>query len=518
MKRKKLILNALILTISTVSLGFISMGFRVYLSNKIGPEGMGLYQIIMSINFMAATLAISGIRVTITRLVAEELGKNSNARNLKSLIFKGCIYSLLFSITTAILLYNNAEFISVAWIKDTRAINPLKILSFGLPFTSLTSCICGYFYGARKVIKSVTTDVLESLSMMTIIIVSISTVLGNGLEAICCLIAIGMICGNILSAIYSYTLYIFEKKRPLRRNTNQSFKLFDVASIALPIAFSAYIQNALKTVEDILIPNALRAFSSSNSTSLSIFGIIKGMVLPILGFPAIFLASFSTLIIPEISEANALHKQKLVVYIISKVFKFTLLIAVFASGLFFIYSNELGLALYNNNQAGVLMRILSPLIPMMYLDRIVDGSLNALDEQMSTLKYNLIDMSVRIFLILYLIPKSGIEGFIIVLFVSTALNSSLSINKLLKVTNLNFKFLDWLFKPAFCITISSYLVKYIFNTLKVSLILEILCIVFIYFICLILVGCIKKKDIMWFVDAFKTEKIDLTQICIYKEF
>ena len=43
------------------------------------------------------------------------------------------------------------------------------------------------------------------------------------------------------------------------------------------------------------------------------------------------------------------------------------------------------------------------------LVRIVDGSLNALDYQMSTLKFNLIDMSVRIFLILYLIPKKGIE-------------------------------------------------------------------------------------------------------------
>ena len=36
MKRKKLILNALILTIATLSLSFISMSFRVYLSRKIG--------------------------------------------------------------------------------------------------------------------------------------------------------------------------------------------------------------------------------------------------------------------------------------------------------------------------------------------------------------------------------------------------------------------------------------------------------------------------------------------------
>ena len=85
----------------------------------------------------------------------------------------------------------------------------------------------------------------------------------------------------------------------------------------------------------------------------------------------------------------------------------------------------------------------------MYLDRIVDGSLNALDYQISTLKFNLIDMGVRIFLILYLIPKKGIEGFIIVLFAGTLINSCLSIHKLLKVTNIQFKIFDWIINLDF---------------------------------------------------------------------
>ena len=82
-KRKKLILNALLLTLSTMSFGIVNMIFRVYLSNKIGTEGMGLFQLITSISIVANTLAISGIRVTMTRLVAEELGKNNYGKNNK---------------------------------------------------------------------------------------------------------------------------------------------------------------------------------------------------------------------------------------------------------------------------------------------------------------------------------------------------------------------------------------------------------------------------------------------------
>ena len=61
MKRKKLILNAFILTFATMMIGFVSTSFRVYLSNKIGSEGIGLYQLIMSIHVMTTTLAVSGI-------------------------------------------------------------------------------------------------------------------------------------------------------------------------------------------------------------------------------------------------------------------------------------------------------------------------------------------------------------------------------------------------------------------------------------------------------------------------
>ncbi|MGL5331132.1 MAG: oligosaccharide flippase family protein, partial [Peptostreptococcaceae bacterium] len=445
-KRKKLILNALLLTISTMTFGIVNMIFRVYLSNKIGPEGMGLFQLIMSINIVATTLAVSGIRVTMTRLVAEELGKGNYAK-IKSLVSKGVIYSLLFGTLAAILLYNASDFISNMWIKDSRAIISLKILSLSLPFVSICCCFAGYFYGVRKVMKSVTADIVEISTMMMIIYLFMGKYLPLGLDYICSLISVSMTVGLMFSAVYSYLLYAFEKRQKTTSTLNNRSSVFDIGFIAIPIACSSYVQTSLRTAEDILIPNALRQFGSSASTSLSIFGMVKGMVMPLINFPSIFLASFSTLIIPEISEASALNKNKMVNYILSKVFKFTLLISLFSTGLFMIYSKELGLVIYKSEEVGVIIKILAPLIPFMYLDRIVDGSLNALNQQMYTLKYNLMDMVLRISVILIIIPKKGIDGFIFVLFASTLFNAILSINRLLKVTNLEFELIDWVIKP-----------------------------------------------------------------------
>ena len=521
MKRRNLLINVLLLTASTMTLGFISMAFRVYLSNKIGAEGMGLFQLIMSINVVCQTLAISGIRVTMTRLVAEEIGKG-NSHLIKNIVRKGLLYTLFFSILTGLLLFNLSEFISISWIQDERAIIPLKILSCSLPFVGISCCLNGYFYGCRKVVKCISADILETLVMITIVSLCITSFSTGRLDYTCALIAVGNSIGSICSAFYSYILFLFEKKGlSFNKNLGEKYPFFKIIRVAIPLAFSAYIQTSLKTVEDILIPKCLRLYGSSDSMSLSIFGMVKGMVMPLLVFPSIFLASFSTLIIPEIAEANALNRKNMVNYIISRVIKFTMLIAIFATGIFIVFSREFGVGLYKSEEVGYLLKILAPLIPFMYLDKIVDGSLNALDLQISTLKFNIIDMFVRIAAISFLIPRYGIKGFVLVLFISTTFNTSLGVIKIFRETKLKFQICDWILKPALSVTLSSYATKIILyclhinNAVFISIILDLL----IYFAMLILFKAITKKDLQWFANGFKKDikKGKWETIGIYKQ-
>lgn len=520
MRRKNLIINTFLLTFSTIILGLLGMLFRIYLSNKIGSEGMGLFQLIMSINVFACTISISGIRLTLTRLIAEEIGKN-NKNKIKYLLKCGFLYTLFFSTIAGLILYNKSDFISEVLIGDIRAKVPLQILAFSMPFVGISSCFNGYFYGLRKVIKSIASDFIENTTMIIVVAFFVTSFFNGNLEYICSFITLGMSLGSIVACFCAYIMYIFEKKNlnnTTRFETKSVFR--EILSVSLPIAGSAYIQTFLKSVEDVLIPKTLKLSGSSKSTSLSIFGMIKGMALPLLNFPSIFLASFSTLIIPEIARYNVLNRQKSVNFVISKVIKFTLIIAFFSTAFFIAYSNELGCILYKNDQVGTFIKILAPLIPFMYLDRIVDGSLNALNQQVYTLRYNLIDMTVRICIINLLIPAFGIKGFILVLFTSTTLNFSLSMNRLLKVTKLHFYILDWILKPSISIFISAFIIKKLFLYINMEhLIIEGILICIIYIFLLFLFKCLSKKDIMWFIDAFKndTKKANWSELNLYKQ-
>lgn len=72
-KHKTFIKNAAIMTITALILRTIGIFFRIYMSNKIGAEGMGLYQLIFSIYVLGSTFATAGISTAVTRMITDEL-------------------------------------------------------------------------------------------------------------------------------------------------------------------------------------------------------------------------------------------------------------------------------------------------------------------------------------------------------------------------------------------------------------------------------------------------------------
>ena len=84
-----------IFSIITRALGFI---FRIYLSRKLGAEGMGLYQMATSVLGIFMTLIASGIPLSTAKLVAKyETNNELNKRN------KVVASALILALTIAVL-------------------------------------------------------------------------------------------------------------------------------------------------------------------------------------------------------------------------------------------------------------------------------------------------------------------------------------------------------------------------------------------------------------------------------
>lgn len=258
-----------------------------------------------------------------------------------------------------------------------------------------------------------------------------------------------------------------------------------------------------------MIPAGLKKSGASYQKSLSGYGMLTGMVMPVITFPSAFLSSFSMLLIPEFSEANAKHHKRNIQYISKRVFQITLLFSILVTGIFVFFAKDLGMLIYNDPEPGIYISILAPVIPLMYLDSVVDGMLKGLNEQLSYLSYNMIDSVIRVFLIFTLLPLCGLKGVIIVIFVSEILNSTLSIARLLKVTHLQFQVANWLLKPILSAALPGFLLLFLVNHCGLSfssslskVLLEIFIMAACYVSLLFLTRCIGKEECQWIKNLF----------------
>lgn len=514
MKKKNFILNAMFLTLTSLINMGIGMAFRIYMSNKIGSECIGLYQLIMSIYLFTTTFSTTGVSLTVTRLVTDYFAKRQYVK-AKRIVNKCLIFGVLISIITAILLFLFSQQISYYILKDTRAILSLKILSFSLPFVAVSSCFRGYFYAVRSVFKTASEQLLEQLIEIIVFITLIQRLSVVDIELSCAAIVIGTTVAEFLSCIYSYFLFRYDIRNQRSPLIKVKDSFLSILSIFLPLTASASLRSGLSTIENILVPDGLKKYGSSNQKALSVYGTIVGMVIPIIYFPTLILVSFSMLLIPEMSEANAVHHKKNIAYMASRVLKLTLIFSIAVMSLLMLFSSDIGNLVYSSNECGIYLNILAPLIPLMYLDKIVDGMLKGLNEQLHYLSYNIIDSTIRVILIFALIPRIGISGFIVMTFVSTILNSSLSIARLLKVANIKIKLWDWIFSPLICSLLAAASLKFIlnfisFNSLLSQTLIELLLFICVYSLTLIVIGCITKEDIAWFkgIFKFKSKKVN----------
>lgn len=503
MNKRKFLINTLILTAGSLFMRMLNIGYRVFITDRIGAAGLGLYQLIFSVFILAITISTSGISLAVTRLVAEAMAKEDPGY-AKGAVRKGIACSLTLSLAAMSVLLFLAEPIAVFLLNEPAAARPLQMLAPGLPFMAISASLRGYFIARRKALRPATAEILEQLATIGIAVALFALLAPQTLEGACLILMLGSTAGEMISCLFNGILYFWDIRRLRHHRARGKGALWGILRIALPSMTGYTARNILSAVENLLIPSGLRKNGSNALSAMAQYGVIQGMVMPVLYFPAALLSALAALLIPEMAEANASGKERTIARATGRAMQMTLLFSFLIMGIFLGFSRDIGLTFYKNEQTGILLRILAPLVPLMYLDGIVDSILKGLDQQMSSLKYNLSDSALRVVLIYSLIPVWGMKGYIGVVFFSTIFNASLSIHRLIKVTQVPIQMIDWVLKPILCTSLSVLLVTlllklspFIFFLPYQCVLLQVFVTPLLYTLFLILCGSLGKDDIRW---------------------
>lgn len=499
---KRYLANGFLMTCVALLLRGLGVVFNAYISKKIGAEALGLYTLLGSVYSFALTLALSGINLTVTRLISDALGENDALKVRLSM--KKCVcYSLFFGILSASLLLILAEPLSIHALKDARVIKPLRLCAATLPLISLSACFNGYFTAVRRVYKNAITQITEQLARIVFCVALLDFFFGHGMESSCTALVLGGALSEMLSFSISLIFYVFEKKNGTAVNYSSKASVNEgkitkkMLGIALPLAFSTYFRSALLTIEHILIPIGIEKSGSNRAQSLVAYGTLQSMVMPLVLFPAAIIQSFSGLLVPELAELKIQNNKVEIKYVASRVCHLALAFAVGVSGVMIFFSNELGVGIYGSTEAGQYIRLVAHIVPIMYLDTTVDNMLKGLGEHIYTMAINITDTLCSLVMVWILIPKMGIYGYITLIIVSEIFNSCASIWKLTKVTKMRFRIIKWFALPVISIVLSTLAVGALRSFINISTLPAILLTVLLYFILLRITKALNKEEIRW---------------------
>ena len=493
---KTFVFNTLILTISSLIMNIVGICFNVYISNKVGEEALGVYQLIQSIYVFAITLATSGIAISVTHIVSQKIALNEY-RKISKVTKQAVILSFTIGTIAMCILILLSSILTNKFLHSRISSKSLIVLALSLPPLAVSASINGYFSAVTRVIKSASATFIEQFFKIILSVYFFSIILPNNVENACISLVLGSLLSEFISFIYLLLLYKNDKKRYKGDDKEKKNYIKDIAKISFPIAITSYIRSGMSTIKQIIIPIRLEKSGMSCKVALSQYGMITGMVMQLIWFPCLFINVFAGLLIPEYSRFNALKNTNRIKHITNKIFKITMIFSVCVFGIFYTFADSLSMAVFNKMEIARYIKIISPLVLIMYIDNVVDGMLKGLNKQVSVMICNIVDLFISTILMYILLPVYGIYGYIITLFVSEILNGLISIVQLLITTKVKLKKLDLIIKPLFCIFISTWSIQFLtgpFNGKISSLVIQILTYILCYIFMIFVTSTLTKND------------------------
>lgn len=457
MKKNPLIAGTLLLTAAGFLSRILGFFYRIFLSRAIGAEGLGIYQMIFPIHGIAFALCAGPIQTSISRMAA------ANAQKGRSTFRVGLSISLAISLLLMFVIRMAAPFLAERVLMEPRCAPLLPVMALSIPFSAIHACICGYYYGMKKTAVPAISQLVEQFIRIgaVFLIAHVAAVNGNTISV--SLAVWGMLIGEAASAIFSFLIYSFSTndKKSCAASSAGSFVSLAVPlmAMALPLMGNRLILNCLQSLEAIFVPNKLMASGLSNAQALSTYGVLTGMALPFIFFPSAITNSLAVILLPTVSEAQAMGNHRKIERTIAMALRYSLYMGILCIGIFTLFGDGLGLTVYNNKEAGTFITILSWLCPFMYLSTTMGSILNGLGKTSSVFLHNAVSMLITLAVVVFCIPLYGIHAYLAGLLFSELVLALLHIHTLAGEVPVRLNANTMIVKPALCLIVSIGILK-----------------------------------------------------------
>ena len=404
----KFIKSTFILLIGGLITKIIGMFIRIIMSRNLGPDGMGVYSLLMPTFSLMIALSQFGFPISLSKLISEK--KRNNFKLMISVI----PIFLIINFILIIFMFTSSNIISNVLLHEERCKLGLICIGLTLPFISTSSILRGYYFGKEKMIPHVLSNVVEDLVRMLLMYFGIPYFLRYGIDK--CVAY--MILTNIISETISIIvlLLFLPKKIDL---TKQEFKIDpgnvkDIISIGAPATGNRIIGNIGYFLEPIILTSLLLFSGYDKSFIVKEYGIINGYVMPLLTLPSFFTSAISHALLPSISY-NFVNNQK---HLISKKLReailISLLVGIPATIIFLFFPDKLLDFIYNTNSGISYVKFLAIPFILHYVQAPISACLQAMGKLNNLLLGTVLGIIIRLVILsIFSLLHVGLYGLLI---------------------------------------------------------------------------------------------------------
>ena len=343
----------------------IGLVYMVALPRLIFDEGMGLYQLVKPIHYFAAVVAIGGMPVGIAKLIAEKAALGS-AQEVKRVFRTGLLLLLISGGVVALALSLGAPWFAKVLAKDAGITPHPQSPGTGLLFfLALSAGFRGFFQGLQYMTPTAISQVADQVVRVAATIGLSLYFRPRGLELAVMGVAAAFILGELTGWLILAGAYLLQgpqllrelkEKRPQPEPRRQ---LADASSPwPSPPLWPPSSGQSCSSRTASSSPCACRRQASIPRQCGKVWGHL-GMALTLAQFPNIVTVALATSLVPAISEAWALARDRVVKHRAEEALRMALIFGIPSCAALYVLAEPLCQILFSYGQVGEPLRILA---------------------------------------------------------------------------------------------------------------------------------------------------------------
>lgn len=260
-KKKGFIFGAVIVALGGFLSKLIGAFYRIPLTNLLGGEGIGLYQLIFPVYCILLDFSSVGVPTALSKLIAERRarGEEEEGTHLLQASFR---LLLLLGVTGSIALFCFSDFLANAQ-GNPLAAPSYRALAPAVFFVSAISCFRGYFQGKSRMFPTASSQVIEQVVKLGAGLLFVRLLLPD-LSLAAAGAAAAVTVSECAAALYLGVLYLFSARGERKVAFDRARFPADVASVlslSVPVALAGILLPLSQTADSFLIVNLMRAYT-----------------------------------------------------------------------------------------------------------------------------------------------------------------------------------------------------------------------------------------------------------------